>query len=164
MQIALPLSEALALAAAAGPLPPMLLAVRADGATVEVDIDAGAALGEGGGLMGIMGKAAGTVTAAATFASFNAGTAVFTITAHARGLSVGRLLGRAAGMIPQLAQKAGLPPDVAELRTSGPRGPELVVHVQRAVDAKVSGVLVQDLVIRDATAHVTAQVGDARLV
>jgi hypothetical protein len=164
MQIALPLTEALALATAAGPLPPMLLAVRADGATVEADIDAGAALGGGGGFMGLMGKAAGTVMVAATFASFSAGTAVFTIKAHARGLPVDSMLGQAAGMIPRLARKAGLPPDVAELRTGGPRGPELVVHVQKAVDAKVSGVVVQDLVIQDGTAHLTAQVGDVRLV
>ena len=164
MQIALPLDEALALATAAGPLPPMLLAVRADDATVEVDIDAGEALGGGGGLMGLMGKAAGTVTVAATFTSFSAGTAVFTIKAHARGLPVESLLGQAAGMIPGLARKAGLPPDVAELRMGGPRGPELVVHVQRGVDAKVSGVVVQDLVIQDGTAHVTARVGNAHLV
>ena len=164
MQIVLPLSEALALATAAGPMPPMVRAVRVDGATVTVDIDAGEALGAGGGLMGLMGKAAGTVTVAATFVSFSAGTAMFSIAAHARGLSVDRMLGRAAGMIPALARKAGLPPDVAELRTDGPRGPELVVRVQKAVDAKVSGVVVQDLVIRDGTAHVTAQVGDAGLV
>ena len=164
MQVVLPLSEALALATAFGPLPPMLVAVRADGATVEVDIDAGVALGGGGGLMGLIGKAAGTVTVSATFASFGSGTAVFAIAAHARGLPVDRLLGRAAGMIPRLAGEAGLPPDVAELRAGGPRGPELVVHIQRAVDAKVSGVVVQDLAIQDGTARVTAQVGDARLV
>jgi hypothetical protein len=164
MQIALPITEALALATAAGTLPPMLLAVRTHGETVEADIDVGAVLGGGGGLMGFMGKAAGTVTVAATFTSFSAGTAVFTIKAHARGLPVDSLLGQAAGMIPRLARKAGLPPDVAELRTGGPRGPELVVHVQKAVDAKVSGVVVQDLDVQDDAVHVTAQVGGVRLV
>lgn len=163
MQIELPLSEALALATAARPLPPMILAVRADGATVEADIDAGAVLGGGGGFMGLMGKAAGTVTVAATFASFSAGTAVFTIKAHARGLPVDSMLGQAAGMIPRLARKAGLPPDVAELRT-GAHGPELVVHVQRAVDAKVSGVVVDDLHVADGAAHVTVTVGPLRPV
>lgn len=161
MQIALPLSEALTLATAAGPLPPMVVAVRASGSTVEADVDAGK-LG-GGGLMGLMGKAAGTVTVAATFASFDAGIAVFTIKAHARGFPVESLLGQAAGMIPRLAAKAGLPPDVAELRMGGPHGPELVVHVQRGVDAKVRGVVVQDLTIADGTAHVTATLGDVRL-
>lgn len=164
MKIELPLSEALAIATVAEPLPSMLLAVRADDATVEVDFDAGEALGKGGGLMSIMGRAAGTVTVAATFESFSAGTAVFAIKAQARGMSVDRLLGQAAGMIPGLALKAGLPPDVAELRT-GADGPELVVHVQRGVDAKVSDVFVEDLDIKDETAHMTARIGDdAQLV
>ena len=163
MQIALPLSEALTLATAAGPLPPMLLAVRADGATVEADIDAGQRWRRrrphgphGQGRRHRHGRRDVRVV--------HAGTAVFTIKAHARGLPVESLLGQAAGMIPRpRCARPACRPTSPSCATGGPHGPELVVHVQRAVDAKVSGVVVQDLTIADGTAHVTATVGDVRL-
>ena len=162
MQIQLPLTEALSLALAAKPLPPMVLAVRASGASLEADIDAGAVTG-GGGLRGLMGKMAGTVTATATFTSFAAGTAVFGVRAQARGMAVESMIGQFSGTLQGIVRRAGLPADVVELR-EGAAGPELLVHVQRAVDAKVSGVTVTDLVVADGVAHVAATVGDARVL
>lgn len=161
MQLQLPLTEALSLALAAKPLPPMVKDVRASGASLEADIDASTVTG-GGGLRGLMGQMAGTVTATATFASFEAGTAVFGIRAQARGMSVERMIGQFSGTIQRLVVRAGLPADSVELR-EGAAGPELVVHVQRAVESKIAGVTVTDLVVADGVAHVAATVADARL-
>lgn len=162
MKLVLPVTEALSLALAAKPLPPMVLAVRASGASVEADIDAGAVTG-GGGLKGLMGKMAGTVTATATFTGFAAGTAVFAVKAQARGMSVESMIGQFGGTLQRVVARAGLPADVVELR-EGTGGPELLVDVQRAVDAKMTGVTVDDLLIADGAAHVTATVGDVRRV
>lgn len=162
MKLELPITEALSVALAAKPLPAMVLDVRAAGSAVEVDIDAGAVTG-GGGLKGLMGKMAGTVTATATFMSYDAGTAVFGVKAHARGMSVESMLGQFSGTLQRIVRRAGLPADVVELR-DGAAGPELVVHVQRAVEAKVAGVTVTDLTVADGAAHVVATVVEARRV
>ena len=108
-----------------------------------------------------MGKMAGTVTATATFTGYAAGTAVFGVRAQARGMGVESMLGQFSGTLQRVVARAGLPADVVELRETA-AGPELLVHVQRAVDSRVSGVTVDDLLVADGAAHVTATVGDVR--
>ncbi len=163
MKLVLPVTEALALARAARPLPSMITDVRAHGSAVEADIDAGAVTGSGGGLRGLMGKMAGTVTVTATFAGFSGGVATFAIKAQARGMSVEGMIGQFAGTITRVVTRAGLPADAVTFR-EGPSGPELLVDVQKAVEAKVRGVVVEDLAIADGTAHVSAAVGAASRV
>lgn len=159
MKLVLPVTEALALARAARPLPSMVLDVRANGAAIEADIDAGAVT-SGGGLRGLMGKMAGTVTVTATFTGYAAGVATFGVKAQARGMSVEGMIGQFAGTITRVVTRAGLPADAVTFR-EGAGGPELLIDVQKAVDAKVHGVTVEDLTIADGVAHVSAAVGAA---
>ena len=160
MKLVLPVTEAVSLASAARKLPTMIKGVRAAGSAVEIDIDAGQVTG-GSGLKGLLGKAAGTVTVTATFAGYQAGTALFGLKAHARGLSVEGMLGQFAGTLSRVVRRAGLPADAVELR-SNDDGAELIVHVQRAVDAKVGGVTVQDLLIQDGQVLLDATVGQVQ--
>jgi hypothetical protein len=162
MKLVLPVTEAVSLASAARPLPAMIKNVRAEGSAIEADIDAGQVTG-GSGLKGLLGKAAGTVTVTATFTGYEAGTALFGLKAHARGLSVEGMLGQFAGTLTRVVRRAGLPADVVELRTTDDRA-QLVVHVQRGVDAKVSGVLVQDLFVQDGQVHLDARIGQVQPV
>jgi len=60
--------------------------------------------------------------------------------------AVHRLLNQFLGTIRSALAAQGLPPDLVEL-TAGPDGPRLVVHVQAAVDARASGVVVRDVTL-----------------
>lgn len=158
MRIELPVTEALALGAAAGALPPFLREVRADGSVVHLMVDAGMLMGRQGGLGGFLGGLLGVVPVTVTFSGYADGVATVTLRADARGLPVHRFLPLLEGQIrAQLAQQ-GIPDGVVDFRT-GAGDPVIAVDVQRLVAAKVAGVTVSDVALRDATVHVTAVVG-----
>lgn len=155
MQITGTVDEAVRLARAAFPLPAMVLAVRSTGDagdTVEVDLDP-ALLPGASGLVRIGAALAGRVTVTARFLGFADGDASFALAAHARGVTVDRLLNHLTGAIADALAAQGLPPDVVELRP-GADGPVLVAHAQAAVDARVSGVVVQAVDLRGGRATV----------
>lgn len=155
MRIEVTVDEAVRLARAVVPLPAMVLGVRPDGDagdTVEVDLDP-ALLPGASGLVRIGAALAGRVTVTARFLGFADGDASFALAAQARGLTVDRLLNHLTGAIADALAAQGLPPDLVELRP-GADGPVLVAHAQAAVDARVSGVVVQAVDLRHGRATV----------
>lgn len=146
MRIELTVEEAVTLAGAVRPLPPLVLDVRPtgeDGAAVEVDLD-GTLLPGASGLLRLGAALAGRVTVTARFAGFTDGDATVALAAHARGLTVDRLLNHLTGAITDALAAQGLPPELVELRRT-PEGPQLVVHVQAAADARARGVGVRSV-------------------
>ena len=164
MHIELTVEEAVALARAARPLPPLVLAVRpsATGDGVEADVDPTQVPGSSG-LMRFVSGLAGVVTVTARLVAFADGDAVVELAAQARGLTVDRMLNLLLGQLRSALADQGLPPDLVELR-AGDDGPLLVAHVQRAVDERVAGVVVEDVGLRDGVVRVRVGVGpDAAL-
>ena len=155
MHIELTIDEAVHLARAVAPVPAMVLAVRAageDGDAVEVDLDP-ALLPGASGLVRFGAALAGRVTVTAQLLGFADGDASFAVAAQARGLTVDRLLNHLVGTITGALAAQGLPRDVVELRP-GADGPVLVAHAQAAVDARATGVVVEDVALRAGRARV----------
>ena len=148
MKLVLPVTEALALARAARPLPSMITDVRAHGSAIEADIDAGAVTGAGGGLRGLMGKMAGTVTVTATFTGFASGVATFAIKAQARGMSVEGMIGQFAGTITRVVTRAGLPADAVTYR-EGASGPQSEVSIPAEASKDEPGVYQASFIPRE---------------
>lgn len=162
MQISLPLSEALALAAAKDPLPAVIRSVTADGASLLLDIDL-RVVPDAPLALRVAATAVGTVAVTATFTGYSLGTATFEITAHARALPAHKLLNHLTGPIATALRGRGLPEGLVEVR-KGDGEPVLAIHVQDAVTAKATGVTVTAFDVRDATAHVTLTVGEVVLL
>lgn len=159
MRVEVTVDEAVRLARAVVPVPAMVLGVRPAGETgdaVEVDLDP-ARLPGASGLVRLGAALAGRVTVTARFLGFTDGDASFALAAEARGFTVDRLLNHLSGTIAATLAAQGLPPDVVELRP-GVDGPVLVAHAQAAVDARVSGVVVQGVELRGGTATVDLSV------
>src|SRR5450830_388272 len=87
MQIALPFTEALALAATAGPLPPMVRSVRADGSTVHAEVDL-RQVPSASGAARLAFAAIGTVEVQARLIDMTHGTATVEVRASARTSTV----------------------------------------------------------------------------
>ena len=162
MQISLPLSEALALAAAKNPLPAVIRSVTADGAALLLDIDL-RVIPDAPLALRVAATAIGTAAVTATFTGYSLGTATFEIAAHARALPAHKLLNHLTGPIAAALRGRGLPESLVEVR-KGDNEPVLAVHVQDAVAAKATGVTVIAFEIRDATAHMTLTVGEVALL
>jgi hypothetical protein len=113
--------------------------------SAEADLDA-TLLPGASGLVRLAAAMAGTVTVTARLLGWSDGDAVVALAAEARGIAVHRLLNQFLGTIRSALAAQGLPPDLVEL-TAGPDGPRLVVHVQAAVDARASGVVVRDVTL-----------------
>ena len=159
MQLALPFSEALALATAARALPALVRSVRADGSVVHAEIDL-RQIPDASPALRFAAAAAGTMAVTASLAGYDDGVARLTITAHARGLPAHKLLGHLIGPVNAALRRQGLPEGLVEV-VVGAGEPIVVVRLQDAVDAKVTGVLVTAVDLRDAVVHVTAAVGGA---
>ena len=159
MQLALPFAEAIAVAVAKEPLPPMVRDLRCEGSTIHADIDLRAipdpstapAPRRGGGRHG---RGHGPVRR------------LLRRGGDARG-------DRARPGAPR-AQAGAVPRRPDQRRAAGPRPapglvevqrgesePWVVIAVQDAISAKVEGVTVTDLALRDAVFHVEATVGRA---
>lgn len=159
MQIQLPFGEALGLATALGPFPPLVRSVHADGSVVHAELD----LREipTSGALRLVAHALGTITVTARLAGYDGGVARLAVTAHARGLPAHKL-GLLVGPVNTALRRHGLPAELVEV-VAGPQAPMVVVRVQDAVDVRVTGVLVTAVDLRDAVVHVTAEVGAVRL-
>lgn len=162
MRVEIPVEEAVRLVRAAAPLPPMVLAVRPSGSAVEVDLDPALVPGLSG-VMRFGAALAGRVTVTARWLGYADGDATLALTAQARGITVGRLLNALADTLRAALAEHGLPPDLLDLRPTD-TGLQAVAHVQAAVDARVSGVVVHAVQLTDARLTADIQVGDARLL
>lgn len=161
MQIALPFTEALALAAAAGPLPPMVRSVRAEGSTVRALVDLRQVPSTSGAAR-LAFAAIGTVEVRARLLDMAHGTATVEVQAEARGLPAHKLLRHLTGTITSVLRERGLPEDLVEVQ-QGTEAPLVLVHVQRAVDARAAGVTVTGLGLRDAVIYAEVTIGDVVL-
>jgi hypothetical protein len=161
MQIALPFTEALALAATAGPLPPMVRSVRAEGSTVHAEVDL-RQVPSASGAARLAFAAIGTVEVQARLINMTHGTATVEVRAEARGLPAHKLLRHLSGMITAVLRERGLPEDLVEVQ-QGVDAPLLLMHVQRAVDERVEGVVVTGLGLRDAVIYAEVTIGAVRL-
>jgi hypothetical protein len=161
MELILTVDEALALAAEAGPLPPFLTAVRADGDVLHADIDL-RALPSSSVALRLLAAAAGGVTVDARFASWSEGAATFTVRSASRSLPLHPLVNALTSTITAALRDRGLS-DVLAVRP-GEREPLVVVQVQGALARAVEGVTITDLALRDGALRVRAEVGRVRRV
>lgn len=162
MEITLPLNEALALATAKEPLPPVVRSITADGASLQLDIDL-RVIPDAPLALRVAASAIGTVTVTATFTGYSLGAALFEMTAHARAIPAHKLLNQLTGPIASALGRRGLPEGLIEVR-KGDSEPIVAVHVQDAIAAKATGVTVTDVDVRDATAYVSLAVGTVTLL
>lgn len=162
MEITLPMSEALALAAAKEPLPAVVRSVTADGDSLLVDIDL-RVVPDAPLPLRVAAAALGTVAVTAKFTGYSLGTATFEITAHARALPAHKLLNHLTGPMASALRGRGLPEGLVEVR-KGDGEPVMAVHLQDAVAAKATGVTVTGFDVREGTAHVTLVVGEVTLL
>ena len=161
MQLALPFTEAIALAAAKEPLPPMVRALRCEGSTIHAEIDLRAIPDPSTGLR-LAAKAVGTVAVTVRFADYSEGMATLVVTAHARTLAAHKLVPYLIGPINSALRDRGLPEGLVEVQR-GESEPWVVIAIQRAISTKVEGLLVTDLGLRDAVIHLEATVGSVRV-
>ena len=162
MEIALPLSEAVALAAAKEPLPAVVRSVTAEGTALHLDIDL-RVVPDAPLPLRVAAAALGTVSVTATFTGYSLGTATFEITAHARALPAHKLLNHLTGPMASSLRQRGLPEGLVEVR-KGDGEPVVAIHLQDAVAAKATGVTLTAFDIREATAFVTLSVGEVALL
>jgi hypothetical protein len=161
MQLTLPFAEALALATAKDPLPPLVRNVRCEGSTIHADIDLRAIPDPSTGLR-LAAAAAGSVAVTVRFADFSAGTVTLVVTAHARALPAHKLVPYLVGPLNAALRDRGLPEGLVEIQR-GESEPWVVIDVQRAVSTQVEGVTVTGLRLQDAVIHLEATVGSVRV-
>lgn len=157
MRIEVPVAEAVAVAVAQGMLPPFVHDVRAEGSTLHLVVDAAQVMGRSG-IGRFLGGLAGQVPVTARLTGWADGVVTVAVTAESRGLPLQRFMPMLEGQIQAQLRRHGLPDSVVDVRT-GAAEPVIAVDVQRLVDAKVAGVTVTAVELRDAVVHVTAAVG-----
>ena len=161
MQVAIPFTEALALATAREPLPPLVRSLSAQGSVVHAEIDLHH-IPNAPPALRFVASAVGTVALTARLTGYEEGVVTIAVTAHARALPAHKLLGYLSGPIEDALRRQGLPPRLVEVRR-GEGDPVLVVHVQDAVDTKASGVTVTGLGLTDETIYAAVTLGTVRL-
>jgi hypothetical protein len=161
MQLALPFDEAIALAVAKQPFPPMVRGLRCEGSTIHADIDL-RAVPDPSTALRLAAAAAGTVAVTVRFADYSDGVVTLVVTAHARTLPAHKLVPYLVGPLNAALRDHGLPSGLVEIQR-GESEPWVVIAVQRAISTKAEGVTLTGLALRDAVLHVEATVGAVRL-
>jgi hypothetical protein len=161
VDITLPVDEALALAAAREPLPPLVRSVRAVGSTVHAEIDL-RLIPDPPTALRFAAAAVGVVSVAARFTGYVGGVATFEISAQARAIPAHKLLNHVTGPVNTALAKKGLPDGLVEVRR-GTDEPVLALRVQDAVASRVEGVTVTGLDVVDGALRVSASVGTVAL-
>lgn len=161
MKLTLPFTEALALAAASGPMPPIIHSLGCEGSTVHAELDL-AAIADPSPALRLAAALAGTVAVTAQFEGYSEGIATVAVTAHARALPAHKLLPYLLGPINDVLQKNGLPEGLVQIKRTDDE-PLVLINVQKAVESKASGVTVTALELRDAVIHLEARIGQVRL-
>lgn len=161
MKLALRFPEAVALATAVNPLPPVIRSLDCAGDTLHAEIDLDAIPIRSFALQ-LAAAAAGTVTFTARFAEYSAGVATFVVTAHARGLPAHKLLPYLLDPVNKAMRDRGLPEGLIEIQR-GETEPLVLINVQKAVETKASGVTVTSMQLQDAVIHVEATISAVTL-
>jgi hypothetical protein len=162
MNLAVPFSEALSLATAEKPLPPVIRALDCQGETITAEIDLEAIPSRSIALR-LAAAAAGTVTVTARMVSYEAGVATFVLTAHARSLPAHKLVPFLLDPVNNAIRDRGLPGGLLQVQRGDEAGPLVLIDVQKAVETKASGVTVDDLQLVDAVIHADATIGTVSL-
>jgi hypothetical protein len=160
VRIELPFPEAVALATARQPLPPMITSLDCAGGTVLIDADL-RGLPSDSLAVRLALAAAGTLSLTARFTGFAAGVATFAVRAHARGFPAHKLVPYLLGTVNAAIERAGVPAGVVQV-TEGEEEPLVRIDLQRAIETAVLGVRVTSFDLRDAGIFVDAQVGVVR--
>ncbi|HEY8589481.1 MAG TPA: hypothetical protein VIL55_08015 [Naasia sp.] len=161
MRIELPFPEALALATAGGPLPPIVRRLRCSGSTISAELDLGE-LPTDSFLMKLAIAAAGTVAVTAELSGFSAGIATFAITVSARGLPAHRLIPFLLNTVNDAIDRSSLPGGLIEV-AAGTDEPVVRIDVQQAVRERATGIILTDLRLVDSVFVVQAVIGTVRL-
>jgi hypothetical protein len=162
MKLALPFPEALSLATAEKPLPPVLRSLTCVGDTIHAEVDP-EALSIRSFAVRLATAAAGMVTVTARFGGYADGVVTFAVTAHARTLPVHKLLPFVLDPINKAVHDSGLPDGMVEIR-HGEEGALVLIDVQKAVETKASGVTMQNLQLLDGVIHADALIGAVTLL
>jgi hypothetical protein len=163
MKLALPFPEALSLATAGKPLPTVLGSVDCRGETLSADIDLDA-LPTRSIALRLAAAAAGTVTVTARLVGYAEGVATFVLTAHARTLPAHKLLPYLLDPVNKAIRDRGLPEGLVEIQRGDDAGPLVLIDVQKAVEAKATGVTIDSLQLMDAVIHAEARIGAVGLL
>ncbi len=161
MKLTLPFREALALATAEKPLPPVIRSVDCVGETLHAEIALDSLPSRSIALQ-LAAAVAGTVTVTARLTGYAGGVATFVITAHALALPVHKLLPFLLDPVNKAIRDRGLPEGLLEVQRGDPN-PLVLIDVQKAVETKASGVTLTDLRLVDAVLHAEATIGDVTL-
>ena len=161
MKLALPFPEALSLATAEKPLPSVIRSLDCRGEKLHAEIDLNA-IPTRSTAMRFAAAVAGTVSVTARFDGYTEGVATFAVTAHALGLPVHKLLPFLLDPVNKAIRDRGLPEGLIEIQR-GEDDPLVLIDVQKAVEAKASGVTVTNLQLLDAVIHVEATIGTVTL-
>jgi len=157
MKLTLPFPEALSLATADKPLPPMIRSLVCQGQRIHAEIDLNA-IDSNSTALRIAAAVAGTVSVTALFAGYSGGVATFAITAHALGLPVHKLLQFLLDPVNTAIRERGLPEGLLVIER-GDAAPLVRIDVQKAIETKASGVTLTNLQLLDSVLHADATIG-----
>lgn len=160
MHVSLPVPEAVALAAAAQPLPPFVRSVDAVGPEVHLTVDL-TRMPELPGALRMAASLLGAVEVVARFATYEDGVATFAVTSRARALPVHTVLNVLTDTVTAQLRRRGLG-EVVEVRRGEP--PVLAVRVQDAVRRQAEGLVVRGFEVRDGVLLLDLVVGEVRLL
>jgi hypothetical protein len=161
MKLALPFREAMSLATAEKPLPPMIRSVDCVGDTLQAEI-ALDAIPSRSIALSLAAAVAGTVTVTARLAGYSEGVATFVLTAHALAMPVHKLLPFLLDPVNKAIRERGLPDGLVRV-ARGDAAPLVLIDVQQAVETKASGITMTNLQLVDAVLHAEATIGDLGL-
>ena len=158
MRLEIPFTEALALATAREPLPPMVRSVHCTGSTIHAEVDL-RLIPNAPTAVRLAAAAAGIVAATVTFAGYAQGVALLDVTAHARGLPAHKLLGYLVDPINAVLRRQGLPEGLVEIHR-GSGDPVVAVRVQDALATRATGLQVTAIELTGAVLQVSVAVAD----
>lgn len=160
MRIELTVDEALALARAAAPLPPVVSGVRAADDGVHVTLD----LRELPGVTGaqrIALRMAGTAAVTARLRGYADGVATVDLDVAVRGLPVDRLVGLLGDRLVAALEAQGVPRGAVTLTQHPGLGARL--ELQRVLDERVAGVRLTALSVQEGRVRAEAVLGEVTL-
>lgn len=157
MHVELTACEALRLAGAGGPLPPVVRGVRADGDAVTVELDGRTTPGLTGAAH-LAASLVGVVPVEVRPLGVTDGVATFALAVRVRGVPVHGLLRALQGLVDERLAQRGLPAGTVRLSRTE-QGAVAVVALDALVRRAVVGLAVVGLALRDGVVRLDLAVG-----
>ena len=155
MHLSMTVVEAIALATAKSPMPPIVQRISAGDDTIHADLDPLEVIT--GSIARLLAAAAGPIAVAARFAGFSHGVATFEVTAMARGLPAHKLLPLLIDRVTQAIAENPAAAGIVEVRTTE-NDPLVLIDIQAALDARGLSLQLTALDLREATIFAEAAV------